>query len=65
MSMGYLLYKYFLLSSFKFSNKNCILQIIDLETDEVPMEKNLQESLRRKRPDYIKRTQVSFAEYKL
>ena len=34
------------------------LQIIDLETDEVPKEQNLQEALRLKRPDYIARTKV-------
>ena len=37
------------------------LQIIDLETDEVPKEQNLQEALRLKRPDYIARTKVSSA----
>ena len=34
------------------------LQIIDLETDEVPKEQNLQEALRLKRPDYIASTKV-------
>ena len=34
------------------------LQIIDLETDEVPKEQNLQEALRLKRPDYFARMKV-------
>ena len=34
------------------------MQIIDLETDEVPKEQNLQEALRLKRPDYFARMKV-------
>ena len=33
-------------------------RVIDLETETLPLEQNLQEALRRKRPDYIQRTKT-------
>jgi hypothetical protein len=40
------------------NNNNVTTTIIDLETDTLPDDKNLQEALRRKRPDYIAKTKT-------
>lgn len=39
-------------------NSKELTNIIDLETETLPEEKNLQEALRRKRPDYIEKTRT-------
>ncbi len=45
-------------SSANNNHSNNITNIIDLETDTLPEEKNLQEALRRKRPDYIEKSRT-------